>query len=58
MSWDANMGPCMMKWRLLSQRAHVMVDSVSGARGIIRDTCADGAYPISLASGAPGPSPS
>jgi hypothetical protein len=52
------MGPCMMKWRLLSQRAHVMVDSVSGARGIIRDTCADGAYPISLASGAPGPSPS
>ena len=42
MGWDANMGPCMMKWCLLSPRAHVMVDPVSGARGIIRDTCADG----------------
>jgi hypothetical protein len=45
MGWDANeMGRCMMKWRLLSPSAHVMVDPASGARGIIRDTCADGAY--------------
>ena len=44
MGWDAKLGPCMMKWRLLSPRAHVMVDPASGARGIIRDTCADGAY--------------
>jgi len=42
MGWDANMGPCMMKSRLLSPRAHVMVDPVFGARGIIRDTCAAG----------------
>jgi hypothetical protein len=37
-------GPCMMKWRLLSPSAQLMVDPASGARGIIRDTCADGAY--------------
>jgi hypothetical protein len=34
----------MMKWRLLSPSAQLMVDPASGARGIIRDTCADGAY--------------
>ena len=45
MGWDANeMGPCMMKWRLLSPSTQLMVDPASGARGIIRDTCADGAY--------------
>jgi hypothetical protein len=45
MGWDANeMGPSTMKWRLLSPSAQLMVDPASGARGIIRDTCADGAY--------------
>ena len=29
---------------MLSPSARVIVDPVSGARGIIRDTCADGAY--------------
>ena len=55
-----------MKWRLLSLRARVMVDPVSGARGMIRDPCADGAYrfhwsiipsqePLPIAAGAPTP---
>jgi hypothetical protein len=53
MGWDAKgMGPCMMKWRLLSPSAHVMVDPASGARGIIRDTGADGASGFSLERGA------
>src|SRR6266404_4683658 len=34
----------MTKWRLLSPSAQLTVDPASGARGIIRDTCADGAY--------------
>jgi hypothetical protein len=38
------MGPCMTKWRLLSPSTQLMVDPTSGARGIIRDTYADGAY--------------
>jgi hypothetical protein len=38
------MGPCMMKWRFLSPSTQLKVDPASGARGIIRDTCADGAY--------------
>jgi hypothetical protein len=29
---------------MLSPSARVIVDPVSGARGIIRDTCADGVY--------------
>jgi hypothetical protein len=31
-------------WRVLSPSAQLIVDSTSGARGIVRDTCADGAY--------------
>jgi hypothetical protein len=34
----------MTKWNVLSPRAQLTVDPASGARGIIRDTCADGAY--------------
>jgi hypothetical protein len=34
----------MTRWRKLSPSARVIVDPVSGARGIVRDTCADGAY--------------
>ena len=34
----------MTKWRVLSPSAQLMVDRASGARGIIRDTCADRAY--------------
>ncbi len=34
----------MEKWRVLSPSAQLIVDPASGARGIIRDTCADGAY--------------
>ena len=42
---DANgMHRSMTKWRLLSPSAQLIVDPASGARGIIRDTCADGAY--------------
>ena len=36
--------PCMTAWHVLSPSAQVIVDPASGARGIIRDTCADGAY--------------
>jgi hypothetical protein len=32
------------RWRTLSLSAWVLVDPVSGARGIVRDTRADGAY--------------
>src|SRR5215467_6943134 len=35
---------CKTKWRVLSPSAQLMVDPTSGARGIVRDTCADGAY--------------
>jgi hypothetical protein len=43
--WNAN-ATCgrMTKWRVLSPSAQLMIDGASGARGIIRDTCADGAY--------------
>jgi hypothetical protein len=34
----------MKKWRLLGPSAQLMFDHASGARAIIRDTCADGAY--------------
>ena len=34
----------MTKWRILSPSAQLIVDPASGARGIIRDTHADGAY--------------
>jgi hypothetical protein len=35
---------CMTKWRVLGPSAQVIVDPASGARGIVRDTRADGAY--------------
>jgi len=34
----------MTKWRVLSPSVQLIVDPASGARGIIRDTRADGAY--------------
>ena len=34
----------MTRWRTLSPGVRVLVDPVSGARGLIRDTRADGAY--------------
>ena len=34
----------MTAWRVLSPSAQQIVDPASGARGIIRDTCAEGAY--------------
>jgi hypothetical protein len=34
----------MTKWRVLSPSAQLIVDPASGARGITRDTGADGAY--------------
>src|SRR5947209_17533457 len=34
----------MKKWRVLSPSAQLIVDPASGARAIIRDTCADGGY--------------
>jgi len=34
----------MMKWRPLSSSAQLIVDPASGARAIVRDTRADGAY--------------
>jgi hypothetical protein len=34
----------MTRWRALGPKARVIVDPVSGARGIVRETCADGAY--------------
>jgi hypothetical protein len=35
---------CMTKWRALGPSAQLIVDPASGARGIIRDTRAEGAY--------------
>jgi hypothetical protein len=35
---------CITKWRVLTPSAQVIVDPASGARGIIRDTCAEGVY--------------
>ena len=32
------------KWRLLSASTQLIIHPASGARAIIRDTCADGAY--------------
>jgi len=34
----------LTKWRVLSPSAQLMVDPATGARGMIRDTCADGVY--------------
>ena len=34
----------LTNWRILSPSAQLIVDPASGARGIIRDTSADGAY--------------
>jgi hypothetical protein len=34
----------MTKWRVLSPSVQLAVDPTSGARGIIRDTCAEGIY--------------
>ena len=34
----------MTKWHILSPSAQMIIEPASGARGIIRDTCADGAY--------------
>jgi hypothetical protein len=34
----------MSKWRLLGPSTQLMFHPASGARGVIRDTCADGAY--------------
>jgi hypothetical protein len=36
--------PRRTNWRILSPSAQLIVDPASGARGIIRDTGADGAY--------------
>jgi hypothetical protein len=35
---------CTTKWRVLSPGAQVIVDPVSNARGVIRDTRVEGAY--------------
>ena len=34
----------MKKWRLISPSTQLIVEPASGARAVIRDTCADGAY--------------
>src|SRR6266478_6150539 len=34
----------MTKWRVLSPSAQLIIEPASGARAIISDTCADGAY--------------
>ena len=55
----------MTKWRALGPSAQLIVDPASGARGIIRDTRAEGAYrfhwsvipskePLSIAAGRTG----
>ena len=42
--WKASgMKRCTTKWRMLSPSAQVIVDPVSSARGIIRDTRVEGA---------------
>jgi len=38
------MHPCMTEWRLLSPSTQLIFHPASGARAVIRDTCADGAY--------------
>ena len=38
------MNRCLPRWRVLSPSAQLIVDPASGARGIVRDTRADGAY--------------
>ena len=38
------MSRSMTKWRLLGPSTQLMFDPPSGARAVIRDTCADGAY--------------
>lgn len=35
---------CMTKWRVLGPSAQLTVDPTSGARGIVRDTRAEGIY--------------
>src|ERR1700738_2331348 len=43
--WDANGMPRRMKkWRLISPSTQLIFHPASGARAVIRDTCADGAY--------------
>jgi hypothetical protein len=44
LTWDAHEMPRRTNWRILSPSAQLIVDPASGARGIIRDTGADGAY--------------
>jgi len=34
----------MTKWHVLSPSAQLLIEPASGARAIIRDTCADGVY--------------
>jgi hypothetical protein len=34
----------MKKWRLIGPSTQLIVEPASGARAVIRDTCADGAY--------------
>jgi len=34
----------MTKWRVLGPSAQLLIEPASGARAIIRDTCANGAY--------------
>ena len=46
LTWDAHEMPRRTNWRILSPSAQLIVDPASGARGIIRDTGADGAYRI------------
>ena len=43
--WDANGMPRRMKkWRLISPSTQLIFHPASGARAVIGDTCADGAY--------------
>jgi len=43
--WDANGMPRRMKkWRLIGPSTQLIFHPASGARDVIRDTCADGAY--------------
>ena len=38
------MSRSMKKWHLISPSTQLIVEPSSGARAVIRDTCADGAY--------------
>ena len=40
----SGMKRCTTKWRVLSPSAQLIVDPVSSARGVIRDTRVEGAY--------------